>query len=113
MNSIKVSIEDLENTSKLGYVEGISRIFVNALQNMELQQCPFHCTDIKRETVYIKEFDKWEKENPSKENLKKAVDFIANKNISQINGWKKQNPECLDSANPESVVLNQLYVATL
>lgn len=113
MNSIKVSIEDLENTGRLGYVEGISRIFVNALQNMEMQQRPLHCTDIKRETVYIKEFDKWEKENPAKENLKKAVDYIANKNLSQVTEWKKQNPECLDSTKPESDVLSQLYVVTL
>lgn len=113
MNSIKVSIEDLENTGRLGYVEGISRIFVNALQNMDMQQRPLHCTDIKRETVYIKEFDKWEKENPAKENLKKAVDYIANKNLSQVMEWKKKNPECLDSTKPESDILSQLYVITL
>jgi protein-tyrosine phosphatase len=105
-------LEDLEETARLGYVDGISRIFVNALSNLEVNKRPIHCTDIKRETVYIKDEDKWEKENTDKQNLKKAVDFIANKNMYQINDWKEENPNWTDNESEQGQVLNKLYMAT-
>lgn len=109
-----LKLEDLEETGRLGYVDGLSRIFVNALKNTELERRPLHCTDIKRETLYIKEEDKWEKENHEKDTLKNAIEFVAKKNMSQINEWKDQNPECLTNINSdESAVLNKLYMTTI
>jgi len=109
-----LKLEDLEETGRLGYVDGLSRIFVNALKNTELERRPLHCTDIKRETVYIKEEDKWEKENQEKETLKNAIELVAQKNMSQISDWKDQNPECLTNINSnESAVLNKLYMTTI
>ena len=110
MNSIQVSLEDLENTGKLGYVEGISRIFLNALKNTDMEHRPLHCTDIKRETVYIKEADKWDKE---KESLTRAIQYISDKNLGQIQEWKKEHPDALDSGSEKSDVLNQLYMVSL
>lgn len=109
-----LKLEDLEQTGRLGYVDGLSRIFVNALKNTELERRPLHCTDIKRETVYIKEEDKWEKENLEKDTLKNAIDLVAKKNMSQIDEWKDQNPKCLNDTNSnESAVLNKLYMTTI
>jgi len=109
-----LKLEDLEETGRLGYVDGLSRIFVNALKNTELERRPLHCTDIKRETVYIKEEDKWEKENLEKNTLKNAIDLVAKKNMSQIEEWKDQNPGCLTDTNSnESAVLNKLYMTTI
>ena len=109
-----LKLEDLEETGRLGYVDGLSRIFVNALKNTELERRPLHCTDIKRETVYIKEEDKWEKENLEKPILKNAIDLVAKKNMSQIEEWKDQNPGCLTDTNSnESAVLNKLYMTTI
>ena len=108
----ELQLEDLEETARLGYVDGISRIFVNALSNLEINKRPIHCTDIKRETVYVKHKDNWEKENQDKQNLKKAVDFIANKNMYQINDWKEENPNWTDNESQEGQVLNKLYMAT-
>lgn len=113
MNSIKVTLEDLEKTSQLGYVDGITRIFINALKNTEMEQRPLHCTDIKRETIYIKEADKWDKENKEKEHLKRAIQFISDKNLSQIQEWKKENPDSLDSMSKNSEILNKLYTVSL
>ena len=114
MNSIKVTLEDLEKTSQLGYVDGISRIFINALKNTDMEHRPLHCTDIKRETVYyIKEGNKWDKENKEQENLKRAVEYISNKNLGQIQEWKKENPESMDFNHPKSEVLNTMYTASL
>ena len=113
MNSIHVSNEDLEKTASLGYVDGISRIIVNALKNTDMEHRPLHCTDIKRETVYIKEGNKWDKENKEQENLKRAVQYISNKNLGKIQEWKKENPESLDSNHRKSEVLNIMYSTSL
>lgn len=112
VKSIKLQLEDLEETARLGYVEGISRIFVRALNDMDLEKRPIHCTDIKRETVYVKNNDNWEKENPDKKTLKKAVCYIANKNIHQIDDWKQQNPNWTNYDSEEGQVLNKIYMAT-
>jgi len=94
VNSLQLSIKDLTDTGKLGYVDGISRIFVNALNDMDITERPIHCTDIKRETVYIKDADKWEKEGSENLKLKKTIRDIENKNIKMIPKWKEENPEC-------------------
>ena len=109
-----LNLEDLEETGRLGYVDGITRIFVNALKNTEIERRPLHCTDIKRETVYIKEEDKWEKEKNDKDTIKDAIETIANQNMMQINEWKTQNPSCLtDADSTESAVLSKLYMTTM
>ena len=112
LKTIEFHLEDLEETARSGYVAGISRIFVNALSNLEVNKRPIHCTDIKRETVYIKEEDSWEKENPDKQTMKNAVEYIANKNMYQINDWKEQNPNWTDNESQEGQVLNKMYMAT-
>jgi len=93
VNSLQLSIKDLTDTGKLGYVDGISRIFVNALNDMDVTERPIHCTDLKRETVYIKDADKWEKEGSENPKLKKTIRDIENKNIRMIPKWQEENPE--------------------
>ena len=93
VNSLQLNIKDLTDTGKLGYVDGISRIFVNALNDMDVTERPIHCTDIKRETVYIKDADKWEKEENDNPKLKKTIRAIENKNLRMIPKWQEQNPE--------------------
>jgi len=93
INSIQVTMEDFENTGKLGYVEGITRIILNGLKQVDTTKRPIHCTDLKRETVYIKNKDAWEKENLEKEKLKTAVKQVARMNLSQLPKWQKENPE--------------------
>ena len=112
LKSIELHLDDLEETARLGYVDGVSRIFIRALKDMEVNKRPIHCTDIKRETVYVKTNDNWEKDNPEKKNLKKAVDYIANKNMYQIDDWKEQNPNWKDCDSEEGNVLNKMYMAT-
>ena len=113
LKSIQLHLDDLEETARVGYVDGLSRIFIRALKDMEVNKRPIHCTDLKRETVYIKEEDKWEKENTDKQTLKNAVEYIANKNMRQINDWKEQNPNWTDNESQEGQVLNKIYMATI
>ena len=97
VSSIKLSLEDLENTGRKGYVEGISNIIVKQLKGMEQYQRPIHCSDFKREVIYIKDNDKWEKECEEKPLLTKAIKVIANENIKKITEWREKNPDCTNS----------------
>jgi hypothetical protein len=96
MKSLELTMNDLVETGKLGYVDGISRIFVKALKDMDVTERPIHCTDIKRETVYIKDDNKWEKEEDTKIKLKKTIRNIENKNLRMLPKWQEENPEHMD-----------------
>lgn len=96
MDSIVIKSNELEDMGKLGYVKGISNIFIRALNELDEKERPLHCTDIKRETIYIKDNNIWEKETIDKLKVKKIINFIANKNFRQIPQWKKENPQSED-----------------
>ena len=96
MDSLRLQVSDLEETGKLGYIDGITRIFVNSLNELGVYKRPFHCTDIKRETVYIKDKNTWEKENDGKSRLKNVINRISNLNLRQLLKWQEQNPEYED-----------------
>jgi hypothetical protein len=102
IDSLQVEVSDLEATGKLGYVLGISRIFINKLKELDIHERPLHCTDIKRETVYIKDKDVWEKESTEKSTLKQVVKKIARKNLQQLPAWQEQHPEFTKSDTPEN-----------
>ena len=106
VSSIKVSLTDLENTGRQGYIEGISSIILKHLNNLEQYQRPIHCSDVKREVIYIKDNDKWEKEGEEKPLLTKAIKVIANENIKKIMEWKETNPDCTNSESKK----NNLYL---
>jgi len=102
INSLQVQVEDFENTGRLGYVEGISRIIMNGIKQMDVNKRPIHCTDVKRETVYVRDQDVWEKENPEKQKLRKAVNRVAQMNFKQLQKWQEMNPECINNNSKEN-----------
>jgi hypothetical protein len=106
VSSINFNLEDLENTGRRGYIEGISNIIIKNLNNMEQCFRPIHCSDYKREVLYIKESDEWVKETTDKPILTKAIKVIANENIKKIKDWKEMNPDCTDSDSKK----NNLYL---
>jgi len=93
VKDIKINVADLEDVGKLGYVNGISNIIIKNLKEMDVSKRPVHCSDIKREVLYIKDQDKWEKEDSDKEKFRYAIKHIAHKNIQMIPEWKKENPD--------------------
>ena len=99
VESIQVQLSDLENTGKVGYVEGISQIFINNLGNLNTHDRPIHCSDYKREILYIKNDNEWIKETTDKSTIKNAIKQVANKNIKQIKKWQEKYPDYND---PES-----------
>jgi hypothetical protein len=96
INQLQVGTKDLEETGRLGYAAGISKIFINGLKQLSVNQRPVHCSDAKRETIYIKDGDQWEKDNDEKVKLTNAIRDIAHKNIEQIQVWTEQHPEYTD-----------------
>ena len=97
VKSIKPSLEDLEATGRLGYVEGVSNIILKNLNTLDSTRRPIHCTDIKREVLYVKDNDEWIKELEEKPVLTKAIKVIANENIKNISEWRSSNPGCTAS----------------
>jgi hypothetical protein len=97
VDSIKVQLTDLEHTGRMGYVEGVSNILIKNLNELDVVKRPIHCSDIKREVLYIKDNDKWSKEGNEKHVIKKAIKNVANKNIKQITEWANLNPDCKQS----------------
>jgi hypothetical protein len=93
LNSLHLQITDLEKVGELGYIEGISSIIIKNLNALDVSERPIHCTDKKRETMYIKDEDKWEKEDEQKVKMHKMVKKVANKNIHLITAFQEMHPE--------------------
>ena len=106
IDSIVITLEDLEQTGILGYAEGISRIFIKNLKGIADELWPIHCSDFKRQVIYIKFNGVWNKETDCKAILTKAVKQLANKNMVKINDWKKKYPGC-DQADSRK---NDMYL---
>jgi len=102
VGGLKVELKDLEETARLGYTEGVSRIFINGLNELEVCKRPIHCSDAKRETLYIKDDNEWAKEDTDKSHISKAIKSVSNKNIQQIFEWQKKYPEYKDPESKES-----------
>ena len=113
VNSMKLNIEDFEATGRLGYVEGISRIIVNSMKDMDIDKRPMHCTDCKRETLYIKDQDVWMKDNNDKTKFKRAVKQVAQLNLNQLPKWQEKYPESTNINTPENEEFIKLSLAAL
>jgi len=113
VNSLQLKLTDFEETGRLGYVEGISKIIVNGLKQMDVHKRPIHCTDVKRETMYVKDKDVWEKENEDKSRLTRAVKMVADKNFQQMLEWQKEYPECIVNNTQQNENFIKIMLAVL
>jgi hypothetical protein len=106
VSQLQVGLKDLEETGRLGFANGISKIFINGLKQINVNDRPIHCSDLKRETLYIKNNNEWNKEDEEKKLLTNALKHVAHKNIKQISEWTKEHPGFND---PDSKV-NDRYL---
>lgn len=113
VDSVQLQLSDLESVGKLGYVEGISNIIVKNLKEMDIHKRPVHCSDSKREVMYIKDEDKWEKENNEKNRLRKAIKKIAHKNSKLIPQFKEKHPDCNKSNSRYADQYNKLIIEAM
>ena len=102
VNQLPVSIKNLEDTSRLGFAEGISKIFIDGLKKIQVSDRPIHCSDLKRETLYIKDNNEWNKETDNRVILTNAIKHVANKNMKQISEWTKIHPDYNDYQSKEN-----------
>ena len=110
IDSVKLQLSDLEQIGENGFVKGISNIIIKNLKALDVTERPVHCTDSKRETLYIKDEDKWEKENEHKTKLKKAIKRVANKNINLLSEFKAKYPDCIFSESKKSDEYNKIII---
>jgi hypothetical protein len=102
VSQLQVGIKDLEDTGRLGFAEGISKIIINGLKQMDISDRPIHCSDSKREIVYIKDKNQWSKEDEDKTILTTAIKHVVHKNMKQISEWTKEHPEYNDSESRQN-----------
>jgi hypothetical protein len=112
VESIKLQLSDLERVGELGYVEGISNIIVKNLKDLDVTQRPVHCTDQKRETMYVKDEDKWEKDEEQKK-MHKLVRKVADKNARMVPKFKEAHPDCGKSASRFSDQYNKIIMEAM
>ena len=102
VNQLQVGIKDLEETGRLGFANGISQIFINGLKQIDINNRPVHCSDLKREILYIKNNNEWNKEDGERKVLTSAIKHVVNKNIKQIPEWTKIHPDFNDSDSKQN-----------
>jgi hypothetical protein len=110
VDSIKLQLSDLENVGKLGYVDGISKIIVSNLNSLDETKRPVHCTDSKREVMYVKDEDKWEKENENKQKMRKVIKHVAHKNTKLLKEFKTKYQGCEKSESKYSEKYDKLII---
>ena len=97
VKNLNVTVQDLLRTAELGHVAGISSIFTNGLRELDVHTRPIHCTDLKRETVYVRDQDKWVKDDDDKHRIRQAIKQVTIKNFKQLAVWESENPECYNT----------------
>jgi len=110
VESIKLQLSDLENVGKLGYVEGISNIITSNLKAMDVTQRPIHCADKKREVLYVKDEDKWEKEGEDNHKIKRAIKRVVSKNQRLLPQFQEAHPDCVKSSSMYSDQYNKIII---
>jgi len=113
VDSLKIQLSDLENVGELGYVEGISNIIIKNLNLLDETKRPVHCTDTKREVLYVKDENKWEKENEEKSKMRKVIKHVTHKNSKLLKEFKQKYPGCEKSESKYSGKYDKLIIESM
>ena len=113
VDSIKIQLSDIESIGELGYVNGMSKLIIKHLNALEENMRPVHCSDPKRDSLYVKDKNVWEKEDPENKKIKKAIKYISNKNICALPEWKAKYPDCIYSDSNKSDQYNHIVLEAM
>jgi hypothetical protein len=113
VDSVKLQLSDLENMGDVGFVNGMSNIIIKNLKDLDVHERPFHCTDKKREVLYVKDEDKWNKETDGNPKIRNAIKHIAKKNSKQIFDFKNKYPDCNKYHSKHSDKYNKLIIEAM
>ena len=101
IENMEVNFKDIENIGKNGYVSGMTDMILSRIKELDVTKRPMHCTDLKRETMYIKDNNEWAKDTPENTKLHQMMDYVAKQNYAKMPLWRQRNPECLDFDHPK------------
>jgi hypothetical protein len=113
VDSIKIQLADIESIGELGFVNGMSKLIIKNLNALAENMRPVHCNDPKRESLYVKDANVWEKEDSDNKKIKKAIKYISHKNICAIPEWKAKYPDCIYSDSKKSNQYNHIVVEAM
>jgi hypothetical protein len=113
VNSIQLQLTDLVNMGDVGYINGMSNIIIKNLKDLDVHVRPVHCTDIKREVLYVKDENTWNKETDGNPKIRCAIKRIAQKNSKQLFDFKHQYPDCVKSHSKHSDTYNNLLIESM
>ena len=113
IENISLQLSDLENIGKLGYVEGVSNIIIKNLNALEVEKRPMHCTDKKREIMYVKDDDEWQKEQDDKKHIKSVISSVVSKNLELLSEYENKYPECMNPESKKSDEYNKIIMETM
>ena len=113
LENIKITFEDLLTIGNTGFVNGLSDIFVKQLRDLEITKRPIHCTDAKRETIYFKEADEWNKDDKENNKMKNIIEKVEYKNVATLRDWCEDNPDSRVNNTPNNLLRDKIYLQTL
>jgi hypothetical protein len=113
VDSIKIQLADMESIGELGFVNGMSKLIIKNLKALDENMRPVHCSDPKRDTMYVKDSNVWEKEDSENMKIKKAIKYIAHKNICALPQWRDKYPDCVYSDSKKSDQYNHIVLESL
>ena len=113
VDSIKIQLSDIESIGELGYVNGMSKLIIKHLNALDENMRPVHCSDPKRESLYVKDANVWEKEDSDNKKIKKAIKYISHKNICALPEWRAKYPDCVYSDSKKSDQYNQIVIEAM
>jgi len=113
VDSLQVQLTDLESVGELGFVNGIAKLIIKNLNALDETERPVHCSDLKRETMYVKDENKWEKADSENTKMKKALRHVARKNTKLIPVWKEKHPDCRYSSSHLSDQYNHIILESM
>ena len=96
IQSLDMSFTELEKMGEIGFAEGMSRLFIDRLNKLDITKRPIHCSDVKREIIHIKDDNKWERDNANLDRLRKIIKQLTHKNILRVDDWKQANKGCTE-----------------
>jgi hypothetical protein len=113
VDSIKISLSDIESIGELGYVNGMSKLIIKHLNALDENMRPVHCNDLKRSSLFVKDANVWAKEDDNNNKLKKAIRYIAHKNICALPEWRQKYPDCIYSESKKSDQYNHIVIEAM
>jgi hypothetical protein len=113
IETIKITFQELLTISDIGFVGGVSDIFVKQLRNLDITKRPIHCTDVKRDTIFLKEEDTWNKDDKENTKLKNIIEKVEYKNIAALHQWCNENPDSKVNNTTNNLLRDKIYMETL